>query len=235
MSRPVSLVLCVVAMLLLSSVAQATMIWIPVVHITDGPWTNTPSSFTFDIPSYNPSAHGGAALAALRVDFSSDLYAVMYEALNTSSTSPASGTVTMSGGFEAFDPSNPGTVITALQHTWSEPLTLAPSEDRYGGTGTFGPEGHASASGTLTTDLAQFVSLTDTPTYMGLRTTDYSAWTGDAGVYLQPQLGGYADIDMYYGYDDGTPSGTPEPGTLVLLGTGLPMLGLLRRRRQMAL
>lgn len=231
MTRLPRVLICALALLLLSSLAQATMIWVSAVHQTNGPWANTPTSIAFDIPSYNPSAHGGAALAAVRVDLSSDLYAVMYEALNTNSTASASGTITISGGFEAFDPSAPGTAITELWHTWSESLTLAPSEDRFGGTDTFGPEGHASATGTLTTGLDHFVSLTDAPTSLGLRSTDFSAWTGDAGVLLEPQFGGYANLDLYYGYDDGTPASTPEPGTLLLLGAGLPVLGLLRRRR----
>jgi hypothetical protein len=179
------------------------------------------------MPQYDPSLYGGAELQAVRFDLRTELTSVNF-AVGNPSDNPIYGLATVSGGFEVFDPSAPDTVFVGTQLSVSQAITVPP----WTMSNSSGTDGPRSAVGIITTNLDPFVGSMYSPAVVGVRSVDYSSWTGTEGVQLLYALSGLADIDVYYGYDDGTPSRTPEPGTLLLMATGLPALGFIRRKRR---
>ncbi|MHB8995630.1 MAG: PEP-CTERM sorting domain-containing protein [Armatimonadota bacterium] len=230
MIRPTGLLLCLLAVLLLSSAANATLVWANPITVW-GPWGIWPTtSEEFDIPPYLPLLYGGAELQAVRFDLTTYVEPIEFGVLNPTSDS-VYGMLTVAGGVQVYDPSAPATTIVETQHEWSQWMAVAPMA---GSSGYVTDYPHA-AVGIVTTDLERFVCsdyYSFPPVSIGVRSSDYSSWTGPDGVYLSRRLAGIENLWIYYGYDDGTPARTPEPGTLLLMAAGLPALSFLRRRRK---
>jgi hypothetical protein len=227
MARSTSVLLCVVAVLLVSSAANATLVWTNPYSVAGGWGINPVMSADFYMPQYDPSLYGGAELQAVRFDLRTDPNQLSF-AVGNPSDNPLYGLATVSGSFELFDPSAPDTVFAETQHTYSQWMAVPPWTLANGNAIDI----PRSAVGIVTTNLAPFVGSMYSPAIVGIRTTDDSSWTGTDGAQLMYNLSGMANISVYYGYDDGTPARTPEPGTLLLFAAGLPALGFIRRRRR---
>ncbi|MHB8995629.1 MAG: PEP-CTERM sorting domain-containing protein [Armatimonadota bacterium] len=229
MSRSTLLAICVLAVLLLSSAANATLVWTNP-FLLSGNWgVNPPVNAEILIPQYDPLLYGGADLQAVRFDLSTEMFPFEL-AVGNPSYDAAYGLATVSGAFEVFDPSAPGTVYAGTQHSISQWMSVPP----WTLTSVSASEIPRSDVGIVTTNLTPFIGNFYSPVAIGLRTTDYSSWAGTEGAQLLYSLSGFAAVNVYYGYDDGTPARTPEPGTLLLMAAGLPALGFLRRRRRSA-
>jgi len=226
MRRSTLLAVSVLAVLLLSSAANATLVWTSP-YLLSGSWgVNPPLNVEIFIPQYDPLLYGGADLQAVRFDLRTEVSSFGFGVGNPSDDS-VYGLATVSGGFEVFNPAAPGTVYAQTQHSLSQWMSVPP----WTLVNVTGSEIPRSDVGIVTTNLTPFVGAYYYPVAIGLRTTDYSSWAGTENVQLMYGLSGVAAINVYYGYDDGTPSRTPEPGTLLLMAAGLPALGFLRRRR----
>jgi hypothetical protein len=63
----------------------------------------------------------------------------------------------------------------------------------------------------------------------------YDPWWGPTTLNPVSHTDSWATTTVYYDYsNDGPPQATPEPGTMALLGLGLPMAGLWLRKRRKA-
>ena len=226
MSRCTILTILVIALLLMSSAAHATLVWAHVYQIAGPLGSNPTMSGDMAMPQYDPSRYGGADLQAVRWDLTSEVYGLNFAVLNPNDI-PAYGLATIASSFQILDPTAPNAVIAEAQHNWSQWISVSPWTVSSGDA----PGSIRSTVGILTTNLDPFIGTYPYPVNFGYSAADHSSWTGSENVQLWHEYEGAIVIDMYYGYDDGTPSRTPEPGTLLLMAAGLPALGFLRRRR----
>ena len=227
MIRSTGLLLCLLAVVLISSAAHATLIWTPPIVLSGG-WANMPTmSDEFYIPSYVPEMYGGADLQAVRFDLWTNVENIEFGVANSTENS-VYGLLTVAGSFQAFDPTTPGRIFAETHHEWSQFMAVPPMNYSYGQIGDF----PRSDFGMVTTNLDQFASSTLSPVAFGLRSFDQSSWTGPEDVSLLHYMYGVANLSIYYGYDDGTPARTPEPNTLLLMAAGLPALRFLKRKRR---
>jgi hypothetical protein len=207
-----------------ASGAHATLMWAPAGHY--GGAFDTASAVGNGgavVPGYDPSVYGGAPLQAVRFDVTTTIYGMNYGVSNIYNDDAGLATFSLetmlANGFDFTE------TMAEQRQTWSQWFDLNAGE-MIQGDGVFGTR---STTEILTTNLNTFSNQAFAFLIYGV--IDEHSWTGSEATVLGAAYSGEVAFDVYYGYDDGTPSRTPEPGTLALLGAGLPAVALLRRKR----